>query len=141
DETIRRLRTRNLIMVGDRLDTDIAGARRAGLDSLLVLSGSHGKADLCAARADERPTWLASDVSGLLTPGRQAVIEPGQVRCRSVTAKVSGGVIELDSIPSDRDGQVDALWAVANLVWTTDTSVAEPVIDWWTVIATLDLVP
>ncbi len=39
DEAVRRAGTRNLVMVGDSLVTDILGAHRAGLDSALVDSG------------------------------------------------------------------------------------------------------
>jgi HAD superfamily hydrolase (TIGR01450 family) len=42
------------LVVGDRLDTDIAGARAAGFDSLLVLTGVTGVAELLAAPA----RWL-----------------------------------------------------------------------------------
>ncbi len=56
------------LVVGDRLDTDIAGANAAGLDSLLVLTGVCGGADLLAAQAHERPTYVASDLSSLALP-------------------------------------------------------------------------
>ena len=58
DDTVARLGARRPIFVGDRLDTDIAGARNAGLDSMLVLSGSHGAGDLLRAAAPPtgRPT-------------------------------------------------------------------------------------
>jgi glycerol-1-phosphatase len=55
------------LVVGDRLDTDIAGARRAGLDSLLVLTGVSTSADLAVAPAAMQPTYVADDLSGLLT--------------------------------------------------------------------------
>lgn len=52
------------LVVGDRLDTDIAGAAGMGWDSLLVLTGVHGLEDI---EADSpRPTFVASDVTGLL---------------------------------------------------------------------------
>lgn len=35
-----------IAVVGDRLDTDVAGAKRAGLDAILVLTGSTIEADL-----------------------------------------------------------------------------------------------
>ena len=46
------------LMVGDRLDTDIEGARNAGLDSLLVLTGVTGLAELVggAGRRSDRRT-------------------------------------------------------------------------------------
>ena len=66
DETVRRVGGDRPLMVGDRLDTDIAGARNAGLDSLLVMTGVTGLADLVAATPGERPTYVAADLAGLL---------------------------------------------------------------------------
>ena len=68
DETLRRLGATHPIFVGDRLDTDIQGAHVVGIDSLFVLSGSHGPDDLLAASPDQRPTYMAADISGLLQP-------------------------------------------------------------------------
>ena len=53
-------------MVGDRLDTDIAGAINAGVDSLLVMTGVTGLDELVRARPEERPTYVAADLGGLL---------------------------------------------------------------------------
>lgn len=53
------------LVVGDRLDTDIAGANAAGLPSLLVLTGVSTAADLIRAQASERPTYLAADLRSL----------------------------------------------------------------------------
>jgi glycerol 3-phosphatase-2 len=68
DETLRRLGATHPIFVGDRLDTDIEGAHVIGIDSLFVLSGSHGSDDLLAAPPEQRPTYVAADISGLLQP-------------------------------------------------------------------------
>ncbi|WP_238163589.1 HAD hydrolase-like protein [Kribbella capetownensis] len=57
------------IMVGDRLDTDIAGASAAGVDSMLVLGGASTLRDLVFAEDDARPTYFGFDLSGLLQPG------------------------------------------------------------------------
>lgn len=62
----QRLQARRALAVGDRLDTDIAGARAAGIDSLLVLTGVTTTGGLLAARASERPTYVAADLRGLL---------------------------------------------------------------------------
>ena len=56
EETVHRLGARRPIFVGDRLDTDIAGAVTVGMDSLFVLSGAHGAAELLAAGDGRRPT-------------------------------------------------------------------------------------
>ena len=55
------------LVVGDRLDTDIEGAVRAGMASLLVLTGVSTPADVLAAPPHHRPTHLAADLSGLFT--------------------------------------------------------------------------
>lgn len=53
------------LVVGDRLDTDIAGANRAGLASLLVLSGVSTAADAVRAQPAQRPTYVAADLRGI----------------------------------------------------------------------------
>lgn len=53
------------LVVGDRLDTDIAGANAAGLNALLVLSGVTTAAALIAAVPEERPTHLAWDIRAI----------------------------------------------------------------------------
>lgn len=51
-------------MVGDRISSDIAGGRRAGLETVLVLSGTTGRAE--AEAADPAPDHLIEDLAGLL---------------------------------------------------------------------------
>lgn len=53
------------LVVGDRLDTDIAGAAGLGWDSMLVLTGISRRADL--ATSDVQPTFVAEDLSGLFS--------------------------------------------------------------------------
>jgi len=53
-----------VLAVGDRLDVDVAGARRAGLDSALVLTGTTTRAE--AAVADPRPTHVAESLAALV---------------------------------------------------------------------------
>lgn len=61
------------LAVGDRLDTDIAGAIAAGLDSLLVLSGVCSLQGAAFAEPGCRPTYVAADVTGLLHPAHRIV--------------------------------------------------------------------
>ena len=60
------------LAVGDRLDTDIQGAVNAGVDSLLVLTGVSGPADLLAAPEGRRPTFVSADLTGLFRPADDA---------------------------------------------------------------------
>lgn len=54
-----------LLAVGDRLDTDIAGAVETGMDSVLVLTGVDSAASLATAPPALRPTYLVEDLRGL----------------------------------------------------------------------------
>jgi len=52
------------LVIGDRLDTDVEGARRLGWDSLLVLTGITTKADLGAD--DPMPTFVVERLDRLV---------------------------------------------------------------------------
>ncbi|HEU4707431.1 MAG TPA: HAD-IIA family hydrolase [Solirubrobacterales bacterium] len=52
-------------MVGDRITSDIEGGRRAGLETVLVLSGTTTRAE--AEAASPAPDFLLEDLAGLLT--------------------------------------------------------------------------
>jgi glycerol-1-phosphatase len=114
DDTVARIGARRPIFVGDRLDTDIAGAVNAGLDSMLVLTGSHSSADLLAARAEERPTHLGHDLRALLDPPLTVAAEDDGWRCGPAYATVHDGVVQLSGAPTD---SVAGIWAAAHAAW------------------------
>lgn len=53
-----------VVMVGDRIASDIEGGRRAGLKTVLVLSGATSREE--AEQADPAPDYVLDDISGLL---------------------------------------------------------------------------
>jgi glycerol 3-phosphatase-2 len=59
-----RLGAGKTLAVGDRLDIDVAGARRAGLDSALVLTGGTTREQ--ADAADPQPTYVADSLAALV---------------------------------------------------------------------------
>ena len=118
DETIGRLGLDRPLFVGDRLDTDVAGATNAGLDSLLVLTGSHGPVDLLAADPSSRPTHLGYDVGALLHPALEVELDEAAARCGSATVRVEDGRLVVDGgRPASTDDWVAATWAAAHLAW------------------------
>ena len=54
------------LMVGDRLYTDIAMARAAGMPSAVVLTGETTSKQLEATPAEDRPTWVLDRIDRLL---------------------------------------------------------------------------
>ena len=117
DVTMARLGAAHPVFVGDRIDTDIAGAAVVGIDSLLVLSGAHGSRELLAARPAERPTHLGLDLTALLAPAREVRRVVNRAFCRDMSAVASNDSIALEMTPKSLEEAVDALWAVAQLSW------------------------
>lgn len=70
----KRRRAERVLVVGDRLDTDIEGAGRAGMASLLVLTGVSAPADLLRAGPHRRPTYVAADLGALSTPEAASLV-------------------------------------------------------------------
>jgi HAD superfamily hydrolase (TIGR01450 family) len=60
-----RLGDGRTLVVGDRLDSDVAAAAKAGLDSALVLTGGTSRQEAEAAD-DPRPTTIADSLSALV---------------------------------------------------------------------------
>ncbi|GAA4871213.1 HAD-IIA family hydrolase [Saccharopolyspora cebuensis] len=104
DAAVASAGARSPLMVGDRLDTDIAGAVTAGMPSLMVLTGVHQAVDLLAAPEGLRPDHLAADLSALHRPAAETRI----AAAAGWAARVEGGALELS-------GDGDALSALRAL--------------------------
>lgn len=94
-ESVERSRARSPIVVGDRLDTDIEGANRTAIPSLLVLTGVTDWQDLLTAEPRFRPTFLDLDLRGLLRPQPRVEVEQdGDVllgHCGRTSVRVATG--------------------------------------------------
>jgi glycerol-1-phosphatase len=101
------------LAVGDRLDTDIEGAVGAGMDSLLVLTGVSGPAELLSAPASRRPTYVAADLSGLFRPETAARIpvdatELGGWQITAVDSKVADNEAGDSKAADNEPGDIEA---------------------------------
>lgn len=122
EETIRRLGSSRAIFVGDRTDTDIAGGAAAGLDTMLVFTGAHKKADLLCATGAERPTHIGADLRALGEPAAEVSVVGGKVRCGLATAWNDSGTARSTGSGDTVAEQLDALRALARLVWDAKDS-------------------
>ena len=89
-ESVARVGARRPLIVGDRLDTDIEGAVNGGADSLLVLTGVSRPSDALLAPANQRPTYIAADVSGLNSSQPEVTPADGGFSCGGWTVRVGG---------------------------------------------------
>jgi glycerol-1-phosphatase len=125
NESVLRTGAKHPIVVGDRLDTDIEGANRVSLDSLLVLTGVTSPAEAILAPAAQRPTYLSEDLAGLLEPHPAITSQDGTYRCGGWTAHRDGDHLDLTG-GGDR---IDGLRALCAAAWAADGDAAEGVTD------------
>jgi len=111
-ESVERVAARTPLIVGDRLDTDVLGAVRGGADSLLVLTGVTDRRTLLGAPRGSRPTYVSSDLRGLLMPHPEVEVDGRTARCRQAVASWQDGGVVVDG-----DGD-DALRAEVGLTWS-----------------------
>ena len=113
--SVERVGAARLLVVGDRLDTDVLGAVRGGADSLLVLTGVVGLRELVTAPAGSRPTFVSSDLRGLLVAHPQVEVDGEAARCGAATASLTDGLLRGDLTSEDGIRALTALaWACAD---------------------------
>lgn len=105
------------LVIGDRLDTDIAGANVAGLPSLLVLTGVGTARDAVHAVPGQRATFIAPDLRALQDDAETLRVAPQQ----AWRVEVSGGEVTVSSAGDDpvADG-LGVVRATASAVWDAD---------------------
>jgi HAD superfamily hydrolase (TIGR01450 family) len=117
-ETLRRIGGARPLVVGDRLDTDIEGAVNADYDSLLVMTGVSGLAELVAAPRGARPTYVSATLAGLLQPQPFPTSGPPW-RLGGWEGSVTDG-----TLTARGDGALDDWWrvvATASWAWSDDS--------------------
>lgn len=112
-DALARGRYATPLVVGDRLDTDIAGANGAGLPSLMVLTGVSTPADAVNAQPALRPTYIGTDLRALLQDPRELAV--GQHPAWKIVVSSAVTVHSTGDDPG-ADG-LSVVRAVADAVW------------------------
>ncbi|MFD1713065.1 HAD-IIA family hydrolase [Amnibacterium flavum] len=120
DEAVRRFAATSPLFIGDRLDTDILGAVRAGMPSVHVLTGIDRNKQLLAADAKMRPTFILDDLRQLSEPYPVATTRGDVTTVGSAKVALRGNRVVIDS-PGDRP--VDLLRAACAVIWNSGTPI------------------
>jgi glycerol-1-phosphatase len=114
-DALARGHFRTPLAVGDRLDTDIAGANAAELPSLLVLTGASSVRDAVHAVPEQRPTYIGHDLRSLHQDADVLAVaaqSPWHIEAADGSITVSA------AHDKDADDDLSIVRAVANAVWS-----------------------
>jgi HAD superfamily hydrolase (TIGR01450 family) len=104
------------VFVGDRMDTDILGANRAGIKSVLVLTGVSTRKDVLAAKPEERPSYIIASLDELL----EKYQEPKQTKrgwsCGKASVELLGDKV---LVTEGNPQSIEALRAACMVIWNS----------------------
>jgi ribonucleotide monophosphatase NagD (HAD superfamily) len=116
----RHFASKNPVFIGDRIDTDIVGANRAGMDSILVLTGVSTRKELLGIDAAGRPRYVIENLSQLF----ESYESPKQTKfgysCMGARVELlTGKVRVIDGDPKS----LGALRAACAVIWNSETPI------------------
>ncbi|BDI22256.1 HAD-IIA family hydrolase [Herbiconiux sp. L3-i23] len=114
DEAVKRFSARSPLFIGDRLDTDILGASRAGIPSVHVLTGIDRAKQLLAADKTMRPNYILEDLRQLSEPYPETVHKRGATTVGRARVGIRSNRVEIDS---EGDRPIDLLRAACAAIW------------------------
>ena len=121
---VARFNASKAIVIGDRLDTDILGANRSGLPSVLVLTGIDGRKQVLAAEKDQRPTYIVDDLRQLSEPYPETVTTTAGT---ATLTRVGDAIVRRDgeNLTVDAAGSrsIDLLRAGSAAIWNSGVAI------------------
>lgn len=121
ETAFERFGTRNALMLGDRLDTDIKGAVAAGIPSLHVLTGADRPKQLVAASKDMRPDFIVATLAELDQPYPETELtRDGSHRVGRSRVRMNANVVE---VVAEGDSEIDLLRAGCAAIWASGLAI------------------
>jgi len=120
DEAVDRFGARHPLFIGDRLDTDIAGAQAAGIDSVLVLTGVDRPKHVLAAPTTSRPTFIVGDLRELHEPYPETIVDGDVTTVGDASVRIDGPDVR---ILRTGERPVDLVRAGAAAIWATGRAI------------------
>lgn len=120
ETAMREFSTESAIYVGDRLDTDVVGANRAGIGSALVLTGVTTRKELLGARPDSRPAFVLGTLKDLTSSYRAPTKTKRGYKLGAAEVEVLG---EKVVVSFGDPNSLDALKAACLAIWECGTPI------------------
>jgi len=114
---VRKLGAKKALFVGDRIDTDISGANRAGIDSAVVMTGVATRKELLGLKAENRPKFILKDLGDLTKNYEAPKATKRGYKCGKASVELLGNkVITVDGDPKS----LDALKAACAVIYNAE---------------------
>jgi glycerol 3-phosphatase-2 len=114
EEAMRRFAAKSPLFLGDRLDTDVLGARRAGIPSAHVLTGIDRAKQLIAAVPEQRPDFVLEDLRQLSEPYPRTVVRRDETIVGKSVIRIREGRVE---VRAEGERPIDLLRAACAAIW------------------------
>ena len=113
----KRFNSSRPLFIGDRIDTDILGASRAGMDSVLVLTGISKPKELLATKEGSRPTYVVEDLRELNAAYQQPKATKYGYSLRKAEVELLGNKVR---VTAGDPKSIDALRCACAVIWGSD---------------------
>ncbi len=108
------------LFVGDRIDTDIRGANRAGVDSALVMTGISPRKEALGAKPEDRPKYIIGTMAELLKDYDQPKKTKRGYSCRDAEVELLGNKV---LVTHGDPKSLSALRAACAVIYASDTPI------------------
>lgn len=112
--------SKQAIFVGDRIDTDIRGANRAEIDSVLVMTGIATRKEVLGAKPEDRPKYIIATMAELLHDYQTPKPTKRGFACGKAEVELLGNKVVVTH--GDPKG-IDALRAACAVIYGSDTPI------------------
>lgn len=121
ETAFKRFGSRNALMLGDRLDTDVQGASASGIDSVLVLTGVDRPKQLLAAPKGQRPNYILPTLADLFEPYPETEIrKDGAHQIGDARVRMDGHIVTIVREGSDA---LNLLRAACSAIWASGLAI------------------
>ena len=108
------------IFVGDRIDTDIRGANRAGIPSVLVMTGISTRKEVLGVKKEDQPTFIIGTMAELLAEYDEPKKTKRGYSCKGAEVELLGNKI---LVTQGDPKSMGALRAACAVIYNSDTPI------------------
>ncbi len=120
EAAVRHFAAKRPLFIGDRIDTDITGANRTGIDSVLVLTGVSTRKEVLGIKLEGRPNFIVGSMAELLKPYDVPKQTKRGFSCANASVELLGNkVVVTEGDPKS----LSALRAACAVIYSSDVPI------------------